>query len=210
MPLRLRARRRDDQRFSIFSIPGECPGGARPVIWKNPENFQRARGYISMTALSIRNQRLKTATRELQRAVGGIEASAEITGKGKSQHGNYQNLSMPDFATIEAIADMEAVARGTPNYPQVTRLLCQLAGGVFVPLPEMPETDEAPALLILRLASELGGVSASITDGLADNGKIDPHEATASLAKLAVFESTAAQLRLLLQSLEAGERAEAA
>lgn len=158
-----------------------------------------------MSAHSIRNQRIKAATRELQRAVGGVEAAAEITGKSKSQHGNYQNPNMPDFATVEAIADMEAVARGTPKFPQVTGLLCQLAGGVFVPLPEMPETDEAPALLVMRLASELGSVSASITDGLADNGRIDPHEAVASLRRLAEFEGITAQLRLLLQGIADGD-----
>lgn len=157
-----------------------------------------------MSAHPVRHQRLKAATRELQRAVGGLEAAAEITGKGKSQHGNYQNLSMPDFATIEAIADMEAVAHGTPGFPQVTSLLCQMAGGVFVPLPEMPDTDEAPAMFVMRLASELGAVSGSITDGLADNGKIDPHEAEASLRKLATFERITAQLRSVLQSIADG------
>lgn len=188
-------------------MPPEYRAAGCPVIWKNRKDFQPARGHVGMSSHSIRNQRLKEATRELQRAVGGVEAAAEITGKGKSQHGNYQNKSMPDFATIEAIADMEAVARGTPKFPQVTNLLCQLAGGVFVPLPEMPETDEAPGLLVMRMASELGGVSTTITDGLADNGKIDPHEAYAPLRKLAELERITAQLRMLLQSIADGETA---
>lgn len=154
-----------------------------------------------MSALSIDQQRLKKAVRDLQRAVGGVEAAAEITGKGKSQHGNYQSPNMPDFATIDAVAAMEAVSHGTPAHPAVTRLLCQMAGGVFVPLPQMPEGADAPALMLARLAAELGDVSRKITEGLADNGVLDPHEAEAALIEVGDLERLTAQLRMTLRGI---------
>lgn len=151
--------------------------------------------------LSLRDQRLKDATRELQGAVHGVESAASITGKGKTQHGNYQNRNMPDFATIRDIALMEAVAHGSAGHPQVTRLLCELAGGVFVPLPQMPEGDEAVAVMIAQMAAELGDVSRSIADALCNDGNIDRPEAEGALRELADVERKTAQLRLLLQSI---------
>lgn len=150
----------------------------------------------------LRDQRLKAATRELHVALGGVEGAASVTGKSKTHHGRFHSRDYPDFATIRDIALMEAAAPDSMAHPQVTRLLCELAGGVYIPLPQMPESDEAPALMIARLAGSIGDVSMSIAEGLSDDGKLDGDEAAAALRKLTQVERTTAQLRALLQAIE--------
>lgn len=118
--------------------------------------------------IDFRGRRLKEASHVLHRAVGGIEDAAKITGKSKSQHSNFHNQRAPDFATIDDIAKMEAVAARTPSWPPVTRMLCELAGGVFLPLPD-EEAHEGPiALGVITLAKEFGDMAEAVSDGLAD------------------------------------------
>lgn len=151
-----------------------------------------------MQALTTDEQRLKEATKALQRAAGGVEVCGEITGTGKSQHGNYQNQHAPDFITVDRVAKLEAVTHGSPHHPQITRLLCRLAGGIFVPLPEANGTEDALSGLTLTLAAELGDVSAEIRRGLADDGMISPAEAMCVLEELDQLDRASAQLRMLL------------
>ncbi|TXC73940.1 hypothetical protein FSZ31_04255 [Sphingorhabdus soli] len=121
--------------------------------------------------------RLCAATREMQRGVGGIEAAAEITGKSKSQHGRFQSPHDSDLPTVGDIAMIEDISRGDPAHPAVTRLLCQLAGGVFVPLPAHDGDLPGLADSVVSLSCELGDVANAIRAGLADDQVLSAVEA---------------------------------
>lgn len=125
--------------------------------------------------IDFRGRRLKEATHVLHRSVGGALDARAITGKSKSQHYNFESQNAPDFATIDDIAKMEAVAARTASWPPVTKMLCELAGGVFLPMPD-EEAHEGPiALGVITLAKEFGDMAEAVSDGLAD-GELEPHE----------------------------------
>lgn len=126
-------------------------------------------------AIDFRGRRLKEATRVLHRSVGGVVDAGIVTGKCKSQHGHFQSQDAPDFATIDDVARLEAVAARGADWPPVTRLLCELAGGVFLPMPDV-EAHEVPiALGVIAVAKEFGEVAEAVQDALAD-GRLEPHE----------------------------------
>lgn len=128
-----------------------------------------------MSALDLRQLRLKDRTRALQAAIGGLEACAGVTGKGKSQHGRCQSATDPDFATIDDVARMEAVAPRDAAFPPVTRLLCEMAGGVFLPLPDVEAHPGPVGAGLVALVKEFGELCAAAGQGLAD-GSLDPDE----------------------------------
>lgn len=71
---------------------------------------------------------LKTATRRLIRAAGGIESAAIVTRVGKSALSFYQNPEMPDhFMPIDVAVDLES---DTGAF-HVTQALCRLSGGTL-------------------------------------------------------------------------------
>lgn len=155
-------------------------------------------------SLSTTEQRIKAATKDLQRAVGGVEAAAEISGKSKSQHGRFQSPHDPDFATIADVIAMERVAHGTAGHPQVTRLLCAQAGGLFVPLPEAIDEGDGLSLLACELAAEVGDVARAVSDSLRDR-VVEPGEARHVLRELDDMDAKSAALRLQLVRILEGE-----
>lgn len=157
-----------------------------------------------MSGHSTRQLRLKAATRALQDGVGGLGPATEIAGKSTSQHGRYRSEYDPDFAPIDVVIALEAVARRDASWPPVTRLLCQLAGGVFLPLPDVDACDSGVALEMCGLLHEFGDLAGVVRDGMAD-GSLDAGEALRALregqelmAKLAAFN------RMLEAMVEAG------
>lgn len=89
--------------------------------------------------LSPFKQALKLATRELVRAAGGQEAAVGFTRFARHQalsdFGNPAPEHDARFIPVDAVADLEAVTRGTPGWPQVTRALARTQGFALVPLP---------------------------------------------------------------------------
>jgi len=72
---------------------------------------------------------LKTATRRLVRAAGGVESAASATRVGKSILSDYQNPALTDhFMPIDVAAELE----GDTGTDHVTQAMCRLAGGYFV------------------------------------------------------------------------------
>lgn len=119
--------------------------------------------------------RLKERTRCLHKAVGGLEEAARITGKSKSQHGRCQSPESGDFLTIHDLAELEAVAPRTGNWPPVTRLLCERLGGVFLPLPDLDACDDPLGNGVAAMAREFAELTAAVMTARAD-GRVDPHE----------------------------------
>jgi len=130
--------------------------------------------------LTVRQQRLKAASSDLVGAVHGVEAAADLVGKGKSTIGRYSNINDEDYwMPIDVIAALERVTHGTPGHPQVTRELCRLAGGVFVPLPQADLGSDDLRAAVMQLFSEMGDVSREIDRSLAGDGRISAKEAEA-------------------------------
>lgn len=126
--------------------------------------------------LSVRQQRLKAASSDLVGAAHGIEAAADLLGKGKSTIGRWANINDEDYSMpVDAVAALERVTRGTPGWPQMTSELCRLAGGVFIPLPDAGGSDGELRAGVMHLSAELGDVAREIDEALGD-GKITVRE----------------------------------
>lgn len=82
-------------------------------------------------------QGLKLAARDLVRAAGGGTAAAALCRVGQQKLSDCGNINLPDvWMGADIIADLEAVTRGLPGAPHVTRYLAQSAGFGLVALPE--------------------------------------------------------------------------
>lgn len=121
-------------------------------------------------SLSVRQQRLKAASSDLVGAAGGIEAAADMVAKGKSTIGRYVNINDEEYSMpVDVVAALERVTHGTAGHPQVTRELCRLAGGVFVPLVKPGVSHDCLRAGVMRLSSELGDVAREINAALTDD-----------------------------------------
>ena len=90
--------------------------------------------------------------------------------KGKSTIGRYVNINDEDyFMPVQDVAALERVTHGTAGHPQVTRELCRLAGGVFVPLVQPGISHDCLRAGVMRLSSELGDVAREIDAALTDD-----------------------------------------
>jgi hypothetical protein len=130
------------------------------------------------------DQKLKQAAGALIAAVGGVEKADGFCRPNFRRLSEYQRPDNDCFMPIDAVADLEGVARGTAGYPQVTRVLCQRAGGVFVPLPS-PGPVSASDLHagVARHSRKAAAVTSELVDDLAD-GRIDPEEAERGQARI--------------------------
>lgn len=106
---------------------------------------------------------LKTATRRLIRAAGGVESAAMATRVGKSALSDYQNPAMVDhFMPIDVVVDLE---RDT-GADHVTQALCRVAGGFFV---QADAGSRGP--VVIGLTEHLPGIGRSVGDVLAETAK---------------------------------------
>lgn len=153
--------------------------------------------------INLRLRRTKEATRLLHEGVGGLAEAAKVTGKSTTQHGRFQSATDPDFATLRDVIEMEAVAERGPAWPPVTRLLCELAGGVYLPLPDVDAHDGPVALGLVTLMKEFGDLAAAVHEGSAD-GTFAPDELMRARREGGELQTAlAAYLRMLDQQIEA-------
>lgn len=141
---------------------------------------------------------IKRATELLVKSVGGIEPAAALLGKSASAVGRWTNKNDAEYSI--PVAEMAELEANAPS-ALVTRALCRLAGGVFVPLPQAPGCDSALPLTVMELASELGQVSGKISEGLSDDGVLDDAEIDAVLRELDDHDAVSARLRLTLEAM---------
>lgn len=157
-----------------------------------------------MSALSAeaRRREIKLATGELVHAVGGIEAAAELIGKGKSQVHRCTSVNDDDsFLNARDLAELERRSA----VPFMTRLLAKLAGGVFLKLPEdFGDAAELPSR-VMELAEELGDVSARVREAVAD-GVVRPREAEAVERELDELIEKAVATRALVRGMQGKDR----
>lgn len=146
---------------------------------------------------------LKRASEVLVKSLGGIEHAASLLNKGKSVVGRWVNRNEPDhWFNLRDLREAEANA---PD-PVVTKALCRMAGGVFVPNVDLGADEGTLGFFVMRMAKELGDVSGEIAAALAD-GVVDPGEAARALGQLEELTACCAQLRGVLMQISNGERA---
>lgn len=159
--------------------------------------------------LTVTQQRLKLAARNLVGAAGGIEAAADILGKGKSTVARWQSINDEDYSMpIDAVAALEAVTHGTAGAPQVTRALCALAGGVFVPLPDIDIADDCLRAGVMQISTELGDVARELNSALAD-GRLTVRERDTVVREINDLIAKAVELRQSVELAEARDSREA-
>jgi hypothetical protein len=145
-------------------------------------------------------RRLKIATGELVKGCGNLVSAAADVGKGKTTvHRWTDENNADDFVNVRDLAVLERVA-GTPF---VTRILCRLAGGVFMPLPDIAPDSDSLAGMIMRLSARLGEISGEMARALCD-GIVDQTEARRLLDLQAEHDAVAAQLRHALERIADG------
>lgn len=147
---------------------------------------------------------IKRASELLVKSVGGIEPAAALLGKGTSTVGRWTNKNDLDYSMpVAEVRELEANAAD----PLVTKALCRMNGGVFVPLPVAPGCDSALPAKMMEIAAEVGDISRRIGEGLANDGVLDAAETGRVLDEVHEAEQRLAELRALL---ELGQKDQAA
>lgn len=131
---------------------------------------------------------IETATRDLIKSCGGLEAAASHTRVGKSTLGRYQQRT-GEFMPADIIADLESAT----GLPLVTDALAKLAHRMLLALPHADADPEIAARLALvgkEVADVFAAGAAMLVDGRADRQErlalIDQvREAQTALAALA-------------------------
>ena len=127
--------------------------------------------------LAPREQALKNAFRALVEACGGLEPASHYCRVGKTKLSDYCSINTDGFAAADVVADLEAVTAGSPQHPQVTRVLARRAGFTLLPIPDGHAPDTVWSGFAGRLAKEGGELISSICSALADDNDVSPAEA---------------------------------
>lgn len=146
---------------------------------------------------------LKTATRLLNKAVGGLEAAESLSRGDHSTHGRYQSPNTDLFIPVDVVADLEHAA----EVPFVTRALAALNGHLVIPKPPV-HGDPRWLAHMAAVSKECGDTIARLAVALADDGAVSACESRRLALRREVREAMEA-LASLDKALEEVERAEA-
>lgn len=127
------------------------------------------------------NQALTLAQARLIRAVGGQDAATGFCRI--NRHQTLSDYGNPDHGAqmpVDVVRDLEAVTRGLPGAPHVTRELARQAGFALFSLPAAKPEGVAWPQHLACIAKETGEMVASLAKALAD-GKVDQAERQALL-----------------------------
>lgn len=145
---------------------------------------------------------LKTATRRLVRAAGGIESAAMVTRVGKSALSDYQNPELPDhFMPIDVVAELE----GDTGAFHVTQALCRLSGGYFVRGPAPGSTVMHFSGHLPQVGKEIGDIWAESARALVD-GAISEEERQRLIAEIEGGLEAMISLRNALETAQTGKK----
>lgn len=144
--------------------------------------------------------RVKAATRDLVKACGGIERSADIAHVGKSTVSRWQSLGEEDIISIPAALALEADC----DRPFVTQIMADLNGRS---LTDQAARDAAGCLITGHntLMGKFAELTSEIVSAKAD-GVVTPAEAEVIDRKAAEMERAASDMRQTLAAKKAGVR----
>ena len=121
--------------------------------------------------IPLHHRSLKALTRVLVTACGGLDASAACVRVGRSQLANYHDMQSDQFAPVDVVAELEAVA----GEPVVTAELARRAGCLLVPIPA--EGDGLLAKDMAALCREFSEACGAYAEAMGDDGRVDVAEA---------------------------------
>lgn len=125
-------------------------------------------GKTAEVSASPDKQALKRESKRLIRAAGGVEAAAMFARPNKTAMGEYGSQNTDRFMPVDAIADLEAVTRGTAGWPIMTRMLAAMSSCAVVELPQADALQTDWFKQIGCLASDNGKIAEALCDAAAD------------------------------------------
>ncbi|WP_108661059.1 phage regulatory CII family protein [Acuticoccus kandeliae] len=114
--------------------------------------------------------KLKAASRDLVRAVGGVTKAAQVTRLDAGRISRAASNNDSSFLPLDVVADLEAHAED----PIVTRVLAGMSGFTVVP-DEVTPSRSSPLQLLTAVVKEGADVVATLTEAYAD-GELDLDE----------------------------------
>lgn len=145
-----------------------------------------------------RGRSLKVATADVVDMLHGYEAAASRIDRGKSHV--HRCASMHDADTFLNLRDAVELQRFADR-PLITMEMCRQAGGVFLQLPEAFGDDGQLPMHVVQITQELGDVSHSVCDALAD-GRVSMEEAAAIETQIDELIEVAVQARAHVRVLQ--------
>lgn len=159
--------------------------------------------------LSPDEQVLAAATKRAIQAVGGLDIATRETGLSDTQLSRCSSPNHRDSLSLRAAATIEALTHGQDGHPNMLHALARVIGGVVVV--SVPENIGDTAGLVqstLDLATELGGLSCSISDAMQESSgagtDVTAGEAQVVIEHLDKLDRASARLRLRLKHIVEG------
>ncbi|WP_299482011.1 hypothetical protein [uncultured Roseibium sp.] len=117
-------------------------------------------------------QMLKVSTHRSVKQAGGLDAFADITRVGRKTLNDYSNTGndrhRETFMPVDVLADLILDVKERGEVPPLLIVLCELAGGTFVRVPEPDKTKTAPQLELAALGARHWSFPSLISRYMAD------------------------------------------
>lgn len=133
-------------------------------------------GRLYDAQLSVEHRRIKRASKALVGAVGGTADAGEVAGLRQQRVSECTLPNTETFFTVDAVLALEEDARGSENWPQVTRTMARHHGFELLPLPTCAAGDSDWHRALGDVSREAGDAVAKICGALADDGKVTAAE----------------------------------
>lgn len=142
--------------------------------------------------------RVKSATRDLVKMVGGVVRAGEVAGVSKSEVSRWQSATDGDVISLPAALALEAEC----GVPLVTSAMAELQGRR---VSDPNEEDVATCLLgaFTGVTMALGELQTVMATTLSD-GKVTPAEAGTVTRAATSLEDRVTQLKLVMAGIKAG------
>lgn len=147
--------------------------------------------------------RLKLAVRIAIGRAGGIEEAASLIGKRRSWVGDWNNLNLDAFPSVDAAVAFDAVAAAQGELPPITLAMARANGFALVRLPEARDASGGWLERLGALSAEVGDIINGIATALAD-GVINKFEAIRLRREVAEGQQKLADIDAALAAIEEG------
>ena len=164
---------------------------------------------MSDRALSADEQALAAATKRAIQSAGGLDIACRETGLSDTQLSRCCSPNPRDSLTIRDVATIEGLNHGRDGHPHILHTLARIIGGhVVVQIPELLGDGAGLVQSTLDIATELGGLSRSISDAMLESSaageEVTAGEASVALEHLNKLDQASARLRMRLKHIAEG------